>query len=281
MIDKFKVQSDLIKCLISSKNIHSTIFSGEGGIGKTLITLKTIKNLISKNKDSILNNYSYISGYMTPLSFYIFLFENKDKDLIIIDDTEGILNNKLSIAMLKSILWETEGQRTCFYNSTTEKLTIPESFEMNSKIIILCNEIPNKNNLSMRALISRTIYKEINLTLEEKLNLCYEFLKQKDLNENEKKEIKRLLKEYINLSIEDFNFRTFDKLINFVKYDITKAEFLFKEILETDEEIKIFLESLVNKQVSKQVKYFCEHTGKSRATFYRIKKKLSHCLKKN
>jgi len=88
--------------------------------------------------------------------------------VIILDDVEGIFQNKLSLAILKGALWNSDGERICQYSSKSDKATMPEKFVMNAKVIILCNHIPRENDSSTRAMISRTIFYKMGFSFERK-----------------------------------------------------------------------------------------------------------------
>jgi len=271
IINEFKIPNELLKCLLSTKHYEGLIFTGEGGIGKTILTLSSIKQMLEPN------DWEYSNGYTTPLSLYEFLYNNRNKKVIILDDVEGIFNNKLSLAILKGALWDSDGKRICQYSSKSDKATMPEKFIMNAKIIILCNHIPKENDVSTRAMISRTIFYNMGFTFEEKVTICENFIdKDKEIEEYFKYKIKRILWEEVTEATRDFNFRTLRKLIAFVQYDENKARELFRATTEIDEMKQIYLEVVKKSDVVKiQILVFMERTGRSRRTFFRIKKEVS------
>lgn len=267
-IKQFKIPTELLNCLIKTKEFNGLIFSGEGGIGKTCLTMATIKSMLKSDE------WNYFNGYTTPLSLYEFLYENRNRKVIILDDTEGVFNNSISLAILKSVLWVNEGERLVQYNSTSDKATTPRQFIMKAKVILLCNAIPNKSDISTRAMISRTIYYEIGFSFKEKIKICKEFIeKDNTINKEDKILVLKILEEEVNEATKDFNFRTLRKLIAFVEYDKKKARNLFKETNETDELKEAYLNVVGRfKQVKSQISLFIELTGRSRATFFRVKK---------
>ena len=44
IIQQFKIPNELLKCLLATKRYEGLIFTGEGGIGKTILTISSIKN---------------------------------------------------------------------------------------------------------------------------------------------------------------------------------------------------------------------------------------------
>lgn len=275
-LKEFRIPKQLLKVLLSTSEYFGMVFYGEGGIGKTVLTITEIKNFLKPN------DWEYSNGYTTPLSLYEFLFKNRNKRVIILDDVEGLFNNKLSISILKGALWDSDGKRIVQYSSKSEKATsLPSAFVMNSKIIILCNKIPKQKDFTIRAMITRTITYEISFSFEEKIKICSVFVEQDhSLKEEQIKFVKELLSKNVDIATKDFNFRTLRKLIAFVKYDEGKAEELFKATTEQDELRESFL-GVVSKTnvVNAQIELFRELTGMSRRTFFRIKRELKKCVK--
>ncbi len=271
IIKEFKLANDLLKCLLQTKQYEGLIFTGEGGIGKTILTISSIKENLKADE------WEYSNGYTTPLSLYEFFYSNRNKKVIILDDIEGVFNNKLSLAILKGALWDSDGKRICHYSSKSDKATMPEQFVMNAKIIILCNHIPKENDSSTRAMISRTIFYKMGFSFEQKMRICKTFISEdKELLEKDKKKVLDILCEEVSEATKDFNFRTLRKLIAFVQYDEKKAKILFRATTEVDELKRIYLQVVEKYDVVKnQISVFIEHTGKSRRTFFRIKKEVS------
>ena len=177
----FKTPNELLKCILETSNYDGLIFTGEGGIGKTILTISSIKKIVKPM------DWEYSNGYITPLSLYEFLYNNRNNKVIILDDVEGIFNNKLSLAILKGALWDSDGKRIVQYASKSDKANVPEKFIMEAKIIILCNHIPKENDASTRAMISRTIFYRMGFRFSQKLEICKDFVKDDDdLSQNEK-----------------------------------------------------------------------------------------------
>ena len=270
-IQEFKLPTELLKCLLSTKHYEGLIFTGEGGIGKTILTISSIKKLLKPDE------WEYSNGYTTPLALYQFLYKNRDKKVIILDDVEGIFNNRLSLAILKGTLWDSDGKRICQYSSTSSKMDMPEKFVMKSNIIILCNHIPRENDASTRAMISRTIFYKLCFSFEQKMKICKDFIHEdKTLSHKDRCKVLEILCDEINEATRDFNFRTLQKLIAFVQYDENKAKTLFQATTEIDELKQVYLQVIKKSDIVRtQILLFMEKTGKSRRTFFRTKKEFS------
>ena len=267
-VEEFKIARELIKCLFSTKQYSGFLMLGEGGLGKTILTINSVKENFEPK------DWEYNCGYTTPLALYEYLYLNRNKKVIILDDVEGIFNNQIALSILKGALWESDGKRICQYVSKSEKAKMPEKFVMNAKIIILCNHIPKENDVSIRATLSRVLNYKLNLTFAEKMSICKKFIAREDLSVENFTEVIKILETKVTEATKDFNFRTLRKLIAFVKYDKEKAERLFEATTETDEYKLAYLRvtKMGFSSVKEQIKHFVEETGTSRSMFFRIKK---------
>ncbi len=270
-IPEFKIAKELIKVITSTKQYNGLMFVGEGGIGKTFLTISSIKEYLEPDQ------WEYLNGYVTPLSFYNALYKNRNRKVIILDDVEGIFHNRIALAILKGALWDSDGSRIVQYSSKSDKATMPQKFIMTAKIIILCNSIPKKNDISTRALITRVIPYKVAFSFKQKLKICKTFVNEDlMLNKETKTRVITLLEKNVSQATKDFNFRTLKKLIAFVQYDDSKAEELFKATTEIDELRQAYLKATARTDVVKsQIALFIEFTGKSRRTFFRIKRGVS------
>ncbi|KKK75182.1 hypothetical protein LCGC14_2876290 [marine sediment metagenome] len=116
----------------------------------------------------------------------------------------------------------------------------------------------------------------MNLTFSEKIHICKGFIARENLTEIELKQVITILNTKITEATKYFNFRTLRKLIAFVQYDENKARELFRATTEIDEMKQIYLEVVKKSDVVKiQILVFMERTGRSRRTFFRIKKEVS------
>jgi hypothetical protein len=272
-VSEFDTGKHLI-LLTAKKYSYATILTGEGGIGKTFLTINTIKQ---HTKDFI-----YKSGYTTPMSLYQFLYNNKDK-LIILDDIEGIFKDNVALAILKGALWDTDGKRLVQYDTTSNKISAPSTFEFTGRLIVLCNKIPNENDTSVNALLSRTNHYRISFTYNQKMKLIRMILeKHKELNKEQKKEVLSILKRNTDVATENLNFRTLERLISFIKYDKDKAEELFIKTIDIDAQQKVVWDLMNSgKSVNQQIQEFYERTGKRRSTYFEIKKEIKLKLGKD
>ncbi|MEK6829430.1 MAG: hypothetical protein AABY15_04835 [Nanoarchaeota archaeon] len=266
-VKEFNTAKELIALILKGLS-PALIITGEGGIGKTHLTVEQIKANLKCEE------WEYEAGYTTPLAFYKFLYAHRNKKLLILDDVEGLFNDRKGIGILKNAFWDTDGKRLVFYDTTSDKLNIPSVFQLNANLIVLCNKIENKEDLNVSALISRALCYEVNFTYEQKVEIMKRLIQQKGLTPAQQETILRLIEKGTTIATKNFNLRTLEKVISLVKYDPQQAEALFKEIVEIDEAVLAFLEiskNLTTEQV--KIQQFKEKTGLSRATYFRLKKK--------
>ena len=270
-IREFNIPKRLIRVSLNTKEYHALILYGEGGLGKTFLTINEVKGILKPDK------WSYYNGYSTPLSIYEILYLNRNKKLVILDDIEGLFCNPIAVSILKGALWDSNGKRLVQYNSKSEKAeNLPSTFEIKAKLIILCNKIPNSDDVTINALISRTLPYEVSFSYQQKIEILEKMVNSReDLTAKQKENCIEIIKKETTIATKNLSFRTLRKVIAFVKEDKKNAVDLFKATTEKDEDVEIVFE-LMKKglDIDKQIQQFCDKTGKSRATFYRIKKKI-------
>ena len=249
---------------------YGLIITGAGGFGKTAIVVNEMaKNNLVEGKD-----YVYYSGHITPLKLYKLLYNNNGK-IIILDDVDLIKNGAVSLNILKSALWDVAGQRIISYESSSKLLDIPSKFIFEGRIIYISNYIPNLRNINIQALLSRTLYVNLNLPIQEQKAIIKEIVsKEQGLTQEEKEEIIKEIENRINYT--NVSFRTIKQIISIYKYSKeqgVKGLALINPLLQEDEDIKAFIEAYQQGANEKErVKIFTEISGKSRRTYFRIKK---------
>jgi len=252
----------------SDSKINSFILEGEQGLGKSTIVKSILKEMGKE--------FYYINSYTTSLAFYKTLYLNRFKHLIL-DDVFGIFNDEKGISILRA-LTNTERVRYVKYESTSDKLDVPSSFVYEGSITILTNQITPQMDSS---LLNRAIHRKIFFTLQEKFDFMEQVAKFNYPN-IDLKEIIEFVKENVDETTNNFSFRSVIKIIEYYKNNIDNWKEMAYEELEKDEEL-VLIKELQDKflEVKEQAEEFIKLTGKSRATFFRIKKKVakSHNLK--
>lgn len=259
--EKFILLNESLKA-IHKRSINLLILKGEAGTGKSKTTLDFLK------KNNV--DFSYFSSYSTPLAFYNLIYENRDKEVLVFDDIEGISDLKI-IAMLKSLCWSPDNnKREVCYFSTAEfldKKGLPDRFETDARIILIFN-----NNLrGFEPVINRGICLDFNFNFKEKMGI-FEEMKQKASLDSE---VLEWVKLNCNESTENLSLRSLVILSN-LKKDGFDFKLFAKEILKGDDEIKALLDLCQSAiSVNDSCEQWIKRTGKSRRSFFRLKKKLN------
>ena len=266
---QYEIYKDYVNLLLGGK-INALICFSKTGFGKTYTTINLLRGLKKE--------FSYKSGYITPLSFYEFLYENRNALIVLDDLTEDIFRDRKMIALLKSCLYEAGGKRFVSYDTSAE-LKVPKKFNFNGKIIILANEIGNKETENFNALISRSIFFNLEYSFSEIMRISNKIIKRNNLTNKQVKKVNEIIKKNIT-EVSEFNFRQLEKLIEMVKYNISKAESLFCHSFKTDEELKVVLELMkLPLSVKEQAERYNQKTGYSIRKYYRLKKKVKLIVK--
>ena len=246
------------------------IVHSEGGLAKTWSSQAILK------KHKI--DYAYLNSFTSPLELYNFLYDNSKGKVILIDDTEGIWDNKAIISILKNAT-ELNGERTISWNSSTGKLQErSRTCKFDSRIILLTNQLPNaEKNPHIQALLSRGFLAKLRFSYQEKLDVIQEVSKKKyqNLKELERQEIYAFLIQHTNEATKELSIRTLIKLYHFYLFDKTCWKELGMRLLKADVRKQVVIDLMkTDLSVNEQVKDFNKKCNGSRATFFRLKQEL-------
>jgi len=269
IVDKaFATLTEFTKMVVSGHSM-GLIVEGETGIGKSYNILKVLKQENCK--------FVYCGGYTTPLELYHFLYHNRDK-VIFFDDTKNIFGTTIGLELLKSCMFSATGTRIVRYSTTSNKLKVPNQFIFTGGLIVSVNELENKQSEDIKAIIDRVLYHELKFNYFERIHILAELSKlpYKDLKQQERDYIFDYIKQNTDLSTTNLNFRLLFKLYEMYLYDKSKFDMLANIVISKDIEKELVIQVLKDSNSIKeaQVKW-CEETGKSRRTFFRLKKQVS------
>lgn len=252
--------------LVIEGSFNSCICQSRAGLGKTHTTLQILDD---ENAE-----YYYTTTYSSPLALYKMLYENNGK-IIVLDDMEMILNNPISVSILKSALWGVKGKREVAFTTTSNKLDyIPQKFDFTGRIIMLVNEIKAKRTPTFDALITRTLNIKLTYSFEETKEMAISIVNKNVQDGHIRAKVLDIIERRI-APFHDFNFRYLDHLIKMVRSKPDYAEELFMEAFNVDEDYQIIWELIQAKYTAeKQIQLFKTKTGKGRTTYYRIRKRI-------
>ena len=259
---------------------YGAIIEGPGGTGKTWRILNNLKDV----------DYAYTDSFTTPAALYIWMYKNRNKEVLITDDVSGFLNNEKVLAFLKGALWDVNGKRILHY-MTTKPLQdengeyVPNAFILSARMIIITNRL-NKKNPHLQAVLTRVNYTKVEIDFDELMNILEQIVKKDFLGLDlaERKEVYEFIKTNASESTAGLNIRSLIKCFQQRVYsktidnpDLWKRLAMIS-ILMKNPTLVIVEEIEKNpkfKTVEDKIKEFHERTGKARSTYFRLKEQLT------
>jgi hypothetical protein len=270
-MEKHALLTEYVEMLCASE-ATSLVVKGEGGLGKSYTTLKTLDNL--GLKENI--NYLYVAGYMTPLQLFNTIAKSCTLEaprLLVFDDIDALITNKISVALLKSALGEVRGKRVVSYHSSSSKVEGTPSFEFDGKIIIILNDTKQESAFG-KPLLDRTIVFDMTLTHKELISYVEEILPNihTKLSIEDKKLVWGKIKQFSDN--QRFSVRSLIRAFDFYQYDKDNFMHMFVSSLKLTEEQKIYyqLANDKSKTAKEKATEFATKTGKSSRSYYRVEK---------
>ena len=148
--------TNMVICEISP----SLIITGEGGLGKTYSVLETIgESFLEKS------NWVQFKGFSTARGLYNTLFDNNGK-LIVFDDCDSILEDKVALNILKSALDSYDTRTISWMSKMNKSDEYPNQFNFTGRIIFISNKA--KSSID-QAILSRSLTVDLSMTKEEKI----------------------------------------------------------------------------------------------------------------
>ena len=156
---RFQFLNDLTTMVVNNAT-PSLIVTGEGGLGKTHSVTETIKsNDLSEDK------YVFFKGYSTARGLYNTLYDNNGK-LIIFDDCDSVLDDKVALNILKSALDSYETRTISWMAKMNKNDEYPQQFEFTGRIIFISNKSIGDVNEAIR---SRSLTVDLTMTPSDKI----------------------------------------------------------------------------------------------------------------
>ena len=195
---KFDILTNLTTMVVNDFT-PSLVITGQGGLGKTHSVTKTIEN-------NELTEYQFIffKGYSTARGLYNALYDNNGK-LIVFDDCDSILEDKVAINILKSALDSYDKRTLTWMAKMSKNDEYPQQFDFTGRIIFISNK--SKNSID-QAILSRSLTVDLTMSSDEKIERM-SFVLDRILPEYEI-EVKQEALEFLseNKTNDNINFRT-------------------------------------------------------------------------
>lgn len=196
--EKFDFLHDLT-CMVVNDITPSILVVGEGGLGKTHAVLKAIEESeVSKN------DYVFIKGYSTARGLYNLLYDNNGK-LIVFDDCDSVLDDKVAVNILKSAL-DSYDKRTLNWSAKMNKSdAYPQSFDFTGRVVFISNK-PKKS--VDQAIRTRSLVVDLGMSSDEKIQRMEYILP--DILPQYSNEVKKDALDFLSLNkeIDNLNMRT-------------------------------------------------------------------------
>jgi hypothetical protein len=248
-----------IDAFLDNEVLRGMMVIGRRGMGKSYNLLQRLDERGVK--------YCLLKGHHTPLSFYRMLYEHRKGCVLVLDDTVNVLKDREIQGLLLAAL--DYDNRFVYWNSTSPLMDgLPESFEFNSKIVMLCNEVPRDDSV-FSALMDRCLVYRLELSRDEILEAIDAIVRAKGYPI----EIAEFIRE--NADSLELSLRLPDKIYSYYGRENWRA--LVMEVVRVDPVVAVVVRlSRSSLPVKEQVRRFVEETGLSRRTFFRIKRRLSN-----
>ena len=268
-VNNYREVKNFLK-MFSEKRTELVILESPQGLGKTFMIEEAMNGI----------DYLLLTSHITPLENYKSLYAHRHKS-VVYEDIDNLLKSPISVSLFKQVT-ETKPIKTVQYHSSSSRLDgVPSSFETTSNVLISCNKFSAKNE-NLLALVSRGFWIRFTPTQREVLKKMQEILPsiQIELELPQKKEVLNLIGESARFS-QELNLRHLVRGLQLKKFALEQEGFDWQDNLEKLLKVDVKLREVARiigskKPVKEQVKEFSQ----SRASFYRMRKRLEEENKK-
>ena len=255
-MNSFVLLDKYINFALANNRYNSCIIKGRSSTGKTT-------NVLRKVKEKAEGNYVYLNGHLTPKEMFNCYKDNPDA-VVILDDIDALLDSAVAVGLLKSACTEnSNGERRIFYASSRDE-EIYSVFR--GKTFLLCNNLPK--NPDLIAIGARSI--------------CYNFepsnieiiTEIQKMQENDAEVVTFLSQLFAQNNL--LNFRHYFKAKELKEMYPTEWRELTLPLLNLSDRYGVLQSIISNSSLSveEQATLYEKETGKSRASFFRDKKRV-------
>jgi len=204
---RFEFLEQLSEMVVNDQT-PSLIVTGEGGLGKTFTVNQAVNKIIG-NEEDVRREVEIIKGYSTARGLFNNLYDHNNK-LIIFDDCDSVLDNKVSVDLLKGALDSYEKRILTWSAQMKPNSEYPQKFEFTGRIIFISNK--NRDKID-QSILSRCMVIDVSMTPIEKIERMQKVLEFvcPEVSLEEKQESLNLIDKYKD-DIKDLNFRTLIKV---------------------------------------------------------------------
>ena len=264
--------------LLAKKLSHALfVFGAQGGLGKSRTILRTL--------DEAGITPVLINSHITPLALYGVLYAHRDDATLFFDDVDSMFSSMAHLGLLRSALWG--NPRVVTYGSSQMPDDLPSSFEFTSRCIFAANVVPMKND-AFKAVLSRCDQFELSATNGEVIE-AMRSIAAKGFHELTPADCEMVI-DYIEQHAEDrqLSLRLLGPSLRKLKYaremgidwrpmitsqlqSLGRKQVATKRLDNKSADVKTLKDALLKHpdSTADQQTYWCDKTGKSRASFYR------------
>ena len=256
--------------MVADGETDALLLDAPPGIGKSYQITDELERRLGAD------GYIKLSGKITPVELFHALYEASAGKVLFLDDLEGVLNNRKSMALLKQATWteDDDDMRFVEWRSTSNKIEVPEKFRFMGSVIMVFNETPD--NQHYEALESRCLYYEMDFTHNERLEIIREIAKKpyKGLTYDERMDVVEWLETHASPG-DELTIRTLFHIMDMRSYNPERWTELAVEQLDTDEELMLVRELVDEHDTIKAAEEaYHEATGEGRERFMAIYERL-------
>lgn len=267
--------------LVAQGMSYGLFVVGPGGLGKSHTISQT---LAAEGISPVLLN-----SHTTPLALYRTFFFNRSSAVIWLDDCDSIYSNLQILGLLRSALWG-QGQRIVTYSSSQLPDDLPAQFQFESRLILCGNVIPRRNP-AFSAVLTRIDTYTLDATNDEILEQMRALANRGngDLSAEQCQEVvsfieqasgsRRLSMRLYEPSLRKYQYAhhagiDWRDLVRCQLEQLGGGENIPKPVDSKAHDLDCFKEAIRQfpASVKDQEIFWRKATGKSRASFFRIKK---------
>lgn len=223
--ERFMIMEDYVD-MVATRELASTLVTGEGGLGKTYTVMKTLKESGLKDvtkmeigaKFNGAKGYIVVKGYSTPKGLFRTLYENRNQ-IIVFDDCDSVLKDPTAVNILKAAL-DSYDERIVTWNAEGwgSDEDLPKSFNFEGGVIFISNLPKHKIPQAIR---SRAMCADVGMTRAEVVERMRVIVQSPefmpDFEFDEKTEALEFVAENAyNPMVQELNLRS---LVNVIKAD--------------------------------------------------------------
>lgn len=259
---------------------------GPGGLGKSHSVLEAIRESGHDGHGCVRNSH------VSPLALYELLYVFKEGPILVLEDMEHVYRSTLHCGLLRSATWGSKDKqgrmrRRIDWNSTTkilEERELPASFAFNGGVVMIGNAFPKQNDF-FAAVLTRMPNVRFTVPPKDVFAFMRKLVSRGRRLYDPKKQKSVLVSKKDCLTVIDYleergtsNLRVLDLALPiFLRRRRRNWRGLVDEIMEqkpqTAVEVVEELEQRSDLSTAERVKIFTERTGKSRATYYRLRRR--------